>query len=200
VHLLDQIVPKRSDWFQCSSTSRCRALTPQTGTTSCSGGACGSHSSVRRSVFALALTRLRSSCSCLQFHCTPSSQTNWLYLYLSALASPSTMSVTTTANPLTYRSLHVLTDYELHHTSPTAEIDSSLNIHPNPQSDSNPPDWPTDHRRVPSHRPINYDLDQSERRVFLNPAERIFIATMFLGVNMQAVSRTLHVSHKLKVV
>lgn len=98
------------------------------------------------------------------------------------------MSVTTTANPLTYRTLNFLTDYELHHTSPTGEIDSSLNTHPDPQSESNPADWPTDHRRVPPHRPINFELDQSERRVFLNPVERMFIATMFFGVNMQAVS------------
>jgi hypothetical protein len=101
------------------------------------------------------------------------------------------MSVTTTANPVHY-SLHtVLADYDLHHTE---DLDTSLNTHPNPnqatssQSQQNPGDWPTEHRRVPAYRPVNTELDQSERRVYQNGIERAFIGVMFTGVFLQAVS------------
>jgi hypothetical protein len=97
------------------------------------------------------------------------------------------MSVTTTANPIHY-SLHtVLADYDLHHTE--EEHDTSLNAHPAPTtSQVNPSSWPTEHRRVPEFRPINTELDQSERRVFLSPVERVFVGVMFTGVYLQSVS------------
>ncbi|KAF2856660.1 hypothetical protein T440DRAFT_462913 [Plenodomus tracheiphilus IPT5] len=100
------------------------------------------------------------------------------------------MSVTTTANPLTYQISHVLADYELTHShTPNNEIDTSLNSHPNPSSQSqNPSDWPTEHRRVPEYRPVNTELDQSERRVYQNGAERVFIALMFTGVFSQSTA------------
>lgn len=99
------------------------------------------------------------------------------------------MSVTTTSNPLTYASAAVLRDYELTHSSSEDNLDTSLNPHPAPASASpNPADWPTDHRRVPAYRPVNTQLDQSERRVYQNPIERAFIGTMFTGVFLQSVS------------
>jgi hypothetical protein len=96
------------------------------------------------------------------------------------------MSVTTTSNPLTYATAEVLRDYDLRHSSD--ELDTSLNSHPAPASPNNPAHWPADHRRVPAYRPVNTQLDQSERRVYLNPIERIFVATMFTGVFLQSVS------------
>jgi hypothetical protein len=100
------------------------------------------------------------------------------------------MSVTTTANPIHYNLEAVLADYDLHHTG---EVDTSLNAHPAPntsttQSQQNPSDWPTEHRRVPAYRPINYELDQSERRVYLNGIEQAFVGVMFTGVFLESVS------------
>jgi hypothetical protein len=101
------------------------------------------------------------------------------------------MSVTTTANPLTYNVSSVLADYELTHSDSNTPLDTSLNAHPRSASAPNPEipcDWPTDHRRVPTYRPINTELDQSQRRVYQNPIERAFIAVMFTGVFVESVS------------
>jgi hypothetical protein len=97
------------------------------------------------------------------------------------------MSVTTTANPTTYQLQSVLADYDLHHSAGDSQIDTSLNAHPSP-STQNPSDWPTEHRRVPAYRPVNRELDQSERRVYLHPAERVFVGIMFTGVFLESVS------------
>ncbi|OAL06206.1 hypothetical protein IQ06DRAFT_290218 [Phaeosphaeriaceae sp. SRC1lsM3a] len=92
------------------------------------------------------------------------------------------MSVTTTANPLHYSLETVLTDYHLHH-SEEEELDTSLNTHPAPTtSGQNPSSWPTEHRRVPAYRPVNRELDQSERRVYLSGVEQVFVGVMFTGV------------------
>jgi hypothetical protein len=97
------------------------------------------------------------------------------------------MSVTTTANPITYNLQTVLADYDLHHTE--EELDTSLNAHPAPNtSQANPSSWPTEHRRVPEFRPINRELDQSERRVFQNGIEQVFVGVMFTGVFLESVS------------
>lgn len=97
------------------------------------------------------------------------------------------MSVTTTSNPVTYASAAVLRDYELTHSD--EEFDPSLNAHPAPSpSSQNPADWPTEHRRVPAYRPVNTELDQSQRRVYLNGIERAFVGTMFTGVFLESVS------------
>lgn len=105
------------------------------------------------------------------------------------------MSVTTTANPIHYQLEAVLADYDLHHTE---EHDPNLNAHPAPnssssaQSQQNPSDWPTDHRRVPAYRPVNTELDQSERRVYLNGIEQAFVGVMFTGVFLESVSISPH--------
>ncbi|KAF2688097.1 hypothetical protein K458DRAFT_428878 [Lentithecium fluviatile CBS 122367] len=101
------------------------------------------------------------------------------------------MSVTTTANPHHYQLQTVLADYDLHHSSTEEEHDPSLNAHPTPHSESlqhNPSHWPTEHRRVPAYRPVNRELDQSERRVYLNPVERVFVGVMFTGVFLQSTA------------
>lgn len=99
------------------------------------------------------------------------------------------MSITTTQNAVTYNTLSVLTDYELHH-SDTSDPASAPNSHPAPAS-QNPPEWPTDHRRVPNYRPINRDLDQSQRRIYNNNGERAFITVMLRGVWLNATASQL---------
>jgi hypothetical protein len=100
------------------------------------------------------------------------------------------MSVTTTANPLTYTLQSTLADYDLHHSdTPDSSIDQSLNAHPTPPTHGTPSSWPTEHRRIPEYRPVNTELDQSERRVFLSPVEQAFVGVMFTGVYLQSVSQ-----------
>jgi hypothetical protein len=101
------------------------------------------------------------------------------------------MSVTTTANPLTYNISSVLADYEITHSDSNAPLDTTPNAHPRPTSSPHPEPargWPVDHRRVPTYRPINTELDQSQRRVYQNPIERAFIIVMFSGVFVESVS------------
>jgi hypothetical protein len=103
------------------------------------------------------------------------------------------MSVTTTSNTQTYNLRATLADYDLHHTPATDPLDTTLNVHPSPDCspNNNPPNWPTDERRVPPYRPINTELDQSERRVYQNGVERTFVTVMFTGVWLESVSRNL---------
>ncbi|KAL5115929.1 hypothetical protein ACEQ8H_006151 [Pleosporales sp. CAS-2024a] len=100
------------------------------------------------------------------------------------------MSVTTTANPTTYSLQAVLADYDLHHTQDGGVVDPALNPHPAPAATAtaqNPSSWPTDqHRRVPVYRPVNTQLDQSQRRVYLSPVERVFVTIMFTGVFLES--------------
>lgn len=117
------------------------------------------------------------------------------------------MSVTTTANPLTGRTLEVLGDYELHHSgssqsggSRSDRSNSTTSIQPSTQPSipnarvdtaaeaQNPAGWPDDHRRVPAHRPIDRNLDYEQRPAGLNGAEYVFIQTMLTGVRLNAVS------------
>jgi hypothetical protein len=41
---------------------------------------------------------------------------------------------------------------------------------------------------VPEYRPINTELDQSERRVYLSGVEQAFVGVMFTGVYLESVS------------
>lgn len=66
---------------------------------------------------------------------------------------------------------------------------------PNPRPDlrnintsSNPADWPSQYRDIPSRKPINRDLDMATRPGGANMAEQIFIATLLNGVRLNAVS------------
>ncbi|KAL4905123.1 hypothetical protein BDW74DRAFT_153055 [Aspergillus multicolor] len=98
-------------------------------------------------------------------------------------STTTTTATTTTTNP----TLSLLTDYELHHSTPSS---SSLSP-PQPQSQSqaqasNPPTWPTDHRRIPSYRPINRSLDFNERSAGSSVPEFIFIQVMLHGVWLNA--------------
>lgn len=96
------------------------------------------------------------------------------------------MSVTTTTNPVTYSTQDILKDYELHHSG-ASESAPPPNPNPPPARVQNSPTWDTEHRRVPSYRPINRNLDQSVRRVYNNNGERTFLSIMFTGVLLEAV-------------
>jgi len=98
------------------------------------------------------------------------------------------MSVTTTANPVSSAVLQALTDYDIHHSGnpenprapepPNAQSNISASV-------ENPPDWDTEHRRVPPYRPVQNQLGP-ERPNGVNAIEVAFISTMFLGVRLIA--------------
>lgn len=97
------------------------------------------------------------------------------------------MSVTTTQNPVAYSTLSVLADYDLHHSGEAGEEGvAAPSPHPVPAHEE-PANWDDSHRRVPEYRPINRELDLSERRVYNNGVERAFITVMLHGVWLQAV-------------
>ncbi|KAJ5912897.1 hypothetical protein N7504_001780 [Penicillium tannophilum] len=82
------------------------------------------------------------------------------------------MSITTTQ---TRASVPLLADYELHHSG------SQVN-EPPASSASQQISWPAHYRRIPPHRPINYDLDYDERPAGSNPAESVLIFVLMHGV------------------
>ncbi|RDH31260.1 hypothetical protein BDQ94DRAFT_172358 [Aspergillus welwitschiae] len=94
------------------------------------------------------------------------------------------MSATTTANPITATTLSLLGDYEVHHSEQQETVHANVETRP---SLGQPPDWPRDHRRVPAYRPINYNLDQSERPAGSNGVEWAFIEVMLHGVWLNSV-------------
>lgn len=87
-------------------------------------------------------------------------------------------------------------DYEVHHsnTSPSSPSLDNETQDELPSTSQQPthvdregPEWANHYRRIPPYRPINHDLNQGERRVYINGAERAFITMMFLGVRNNAV-------------
>jgi hypothetical protein len=52
----------------------------------------------------------------------------------------------------------------------------------------NPPDWPTEYRRVPHHRPTNTNLDSAERPYGANSIEWLIGQFIMVGVLVQSVS------------
>lgn len=87
-------------------------------------------------------------------------------------------------------------DYEVHHSdsSPSFpsldnETQDELPFTSQQMTDVNSegPDWANHYRRIPPYRPVNRNLDQGQRRVYQNGAERAFITIMFLGVRNNAV-------------
>ncbi|KAI1342619.1 hypothetical protein F5Y15DRAFT_373354 [Xylariaceae sp. FL0016] len=104
------------------------------------------------------------------------------------------MSVTTTENPVTTTLAHTLQDYEVRVTG-VSDLPSPedgwvpLTDHEAPADVENPAHWPTDERRgVPRYRPINRHLDLSQRPWGGDPVGTAFVATMFTGVFLEAVS------------
>ncbi|KAM5384545.1 hypothetical protein ACJZ2D_001290 [Fusarium nematophilum] len=96
------------------------------------------------------------------------------------------MSVTTTRTSTNYSLSPVLSDYELHRSKPPSS--SSGRASSEAQSITcNPVGWSTDHRRVPPHRPVNTNLDRSQRMTYNNRGEQAFINTMFFGIRVITV-------------
>lgn len=97
------------------------------------------------------------------------------------------MSVTTSDNPLTTTIQHdVLRDYDIHLTGHN-ETAAPPNSDNRPPPASNPPDWPSEYRGIPPYRPINTELDRSQRPWAGSPAGQVFVFAMLNGVWLNAV-------------
>ncbi|KAL4892401.1 hypothetical protein BDV59DRAFT_179839, partial [Aspergillus ambiguus] len=97
------------------------------------------------------------------------------------------MSSTTTTTRTQTSSLSVLADYELHHSGREADTHSSTPQEPPAaNTTAQPTNWTRDYRRVPPFRPINRNLDQSERPAGSNSGEFVFIQAMLHGVWLNA--------------
>jgi len=98
------------------------------------------------------------------------------------------MSVTTTSNTVTGSALRLLADYELHHSGDFVEsgVVEAPNTRPE-ETAQNPDWWPTNHRRIPDHRPVNRELDHDLRPAGSFFMEQCFVWTMLGGVTVNAV-------------
>ncbi|PMD19587.1 hypothetical protein NA56DRAFT_750292 [Hyaloscypha hepaticicola] len=78
----------------------------------------------------------------------------------------------------------VLEDYKIHLTgdNPSSEQSEA------PTEITNPPGWPTDHRRVPNYRPVDKNRDAEGRPNGEGAFERGFLTIMFTGVVMNATA------------
>ncbi|KEZ43315.1 hypothetical protein SAPIO_CDS4760 [Scedosporium apiospermum] len=97
------------------------------------------------------------------------------------------MSSTTETITQTRTARTILQDYQLHHSG-AAEPSSSNSNGAGPARMSNPPDWPTNARRIPPYRPVDQNRDHSQIRVYTSGIERAFIITMFTGVFINATA------------
>lgn len=77
----------------------------------------------------------------------------------------------------------VLSDYTIRLTGDNP----SSSQEPTSNAISNPPNWPTAHRRIPNFRPIDRNRD-AESRPNATGFERVFLTIMFSGVVLNAVS------------
>ncbi|RMJ27120.1 hypothetical protein PHISP_02006 [Aspergillus sp. HF37] len=82
-------------------------------------------------------------------------------------------------------------DYDVRVTNVTptapstqATLENSLEA----PSHRNPPEWPDNYRRIPVHRPVNRNLDQSQRRVYTSFAEQVFLTMMFTGLEVNVIA------------
>jgi hypothetical protein len=78
----------------------------------------------------------------------------------------------------------VLEDYKIHLTGDNPSSGQSEA----PTAVTNPPGWPTDHRRVPNYRPVDKNRDVEGRPNGESAFGRGFLTIMFTGVVMNAVS------------
>lgn len=101
------------------------------------------------------------------------------------------MPVTTSTTTVSTTSRQVLSDYVLYHSGHDVPLEQPPRAHSSTVGNSgqhrNPNWWPSDHRRVPDHRPVNRNLDRSQRPNGTNVIETIFIFTMLRGVQLNAV-------------
>lgn len=107
------------------------------------------------------------------------------------MSSNTTVS-TTTIPTIQLQSRAYPADYDLHHsnTQSVSDLDDSStesssvgNLIPR-----NPEYWPDNYRRIPHYRPLNRNLDQSQRRVYTTFVERVFLTLMFHGLEVNVVS------------
>ncbi|EHA46824.1 hypothetical protein MGG_08782 [Pyricularia oryzae 70-15] len=105
------------------------------------------------------------------------------------MASTTTTTITTPASVS-----EVLVDYSLHHSDSTpaaAKEEGQQTATASSSDTSNPPGYGAQYRRVPAHRPINRRLDQSQRAVYQNGGERVFITVMFGGLFINSTAAKL---------
>ncbi|KAI6565154.1 hypothetical protein MCOR03_002086 [Pyricularia oryzae] len=108
------------------------------------------------------------------------------------MASTTTTTITTLATPASVS--EVLVDYSLHHSDSTpaaAKEEGQQTATASSSDTSNPPGYGAQYRRVPAHRPINRQLDQSQRAVYQNGGERVFITVMFGGLFINSTAAKL---------
>uniref|UniRef100_A0A093UKI5 Uncharacterized protein n=1 Tax=Talaromyces marneffei PM1 TaxID=1077442 RepID=A0A093UKI5_TALMA len=105
----------------------------------------------------------------------------------------STLTSSTTENQARLRVVGYPSEYEVHHSNTSPSLDNETHDEPLSTSqqpvnvNSEGPEWANHYRRIPPYRPVNRNLNQGERRVYINDAERAFITIMFLGVRNNAV-------------
>ena len=99
------------------------------------------------------------------------------------------MSTTTTIT--TEQLNEALNDYKIHLTGDSSRVSAPVKTEHHTASFVNPPSWPTDHYRIPPHRPVNRYLDLEQRPLGDNAMETAFLVVMFTGVVLNAV-RTLN--------
>lgn len=80
-----------------------------------------------------------------------------------------------------------LDDYHIHLTGSGDALPIQITRHR--AASNNPPTWPTNYRRVPSHRPVNKHLDPAERPNGASTGEYIFVNVMLNGVRLNSVSK-----------
>ncbi|KAF4339636.1 hypothetical protein FBEOM_6419 [Fusarium beomiforme] len=96
----------------------------------------------------------------------------------------STTTVTHTQNGDFHSS--ILRDYELHHSQGR---EGSPDCRAAPAASLDHPEFDLPHRRVPAYRPLNTDAAHVNGvRVYTSTAERVFIAAMFRGLNVNATA------------
>ncbi|KAH7146514.1 hypothetical protein EDB81DRAFT_795400 [Dactylonectria macrodidyma] len=78
-----------------------------------------------------------------------------------------------------------LQDYQIHLTGSSIEAELGALPESTP-THNNPAHWPTQYRRIPAYRPINRNLDLSERPNGANRAELLFVTVMLNGVRLQS--------------
>ncbi|KAJ5490003.1 hypothetical protein N7453_010828 [Penicillium expansum] len=94
------------------------------------------------------------------------------------------MSATATTRAQTTAPFAILADYEIHRSG----REQTAPVIPSSTAPTNqPPNWPADHHRIPAYRPINPNLDQSQRPPGANSLERGIITVMLHGVWLNAV-------------
>lgn len=100
------------------------------------------------------------------------------------------MSFTTTTNTSRLTLQQTLGDYEIHVTG--APQESQPKATPNSSTTQgitrNPASWPREYHRIPPRRPVNRELDWSQRPLGANLGEMVFLNIMFSGVSLNAVS------------